>query len=344
MKGKKLISSIMAVAMTASAMSVIASAEAAPMGTYEVTGGYSAPEVNADVPDALQVFINPYKASISVDSATTTEGDKTFASGLVSPTYKVINNDTSLGLNVTATTLAGKASKGIEVAEAPIDEASTDKLVFAYLNTTKLAIGGKPTFLNTSYSAEDGSQLAFTTESTKKMNIMALDKSGGTAPTGYFRVEGQVSTNPETAWTVADTVALSLILDLAPSSGVERDCSLTNLVTKTSGSNLVVDSKGNPVDKTSFDVKVADFTLANATVTTKDAADLTNATPTTADAKVYVLVNGAVLNATALQPALNTGVISLAGAGTYTTKAGDTVQILVKIGDYSKTYTINIVA
>jgi len=338
MKGKKLISSIMAVAMTASAMSVMVSAN-----TYEVNASYSAPEVNAIVPSALEVFINPYHASITTKSTDTAlAGTSTFSAGLVSPNYKIDNNDTNFGLNVTATTLVGKASKGIEVSDTPIDEASTDKLAFAYLNTTKLVDNTTPVFMNTTYNEKDASQLAFTSESVKAMGILNLDKKGtGLVSTGYFRVEGQVSENPETPWGETDSIALSLILDLAPSSGVERDCSLTSIISAGTTDLLATDAT-----LTDFDVKVADLTATDMKIVVKDYEDKDG--DSKVDAKVYVLKNDTNLTTTALEPDDGDGSVGLGGNGeplkTWTPAAGDKIQFVVTINGYSKTYTINVIS
>ncbi len=337
MKTKKLLSAVMATAMAVSAMSVSVSAVEANK-SYTIDTAYTEFEINATIPATPVAFINPYKAAIKLDadgldltSTVEQSSDSTFTSGVVSPTYKIENADESFKLAVSATPVI-KAGTGISVSTKEIKSTATDKMVFAYLNTTTLVDGTNPIFRDTSYVGSS-SQAMFAEDAKKKENIMTIAEAPSDSATsvGYFRVEGDSTPSPEKAWTTADKVTLTLILDLIPTKGEAKDLTLTGKATiGATADNITIEA-----GKATYDVTLtAATTVATVKATLSDAdSDGTNA-----QTAVKMSINGGALVA---------GTVTTAGAVTFTgTTAidnGDVVELIIMGADKTtKTYTFNI--
>lgn len=340
---KKVISSVLAGAMAVSTLGVSAfaavpAAEALTSSSksYAIDAGMNAPEITASIPTELKAVINPYKAIVK----DTIYGDS-FASGVASPTYQIVNGMTDqLAVTVTPTITAG----AVAVSEKPIDQSkTTDKTVFAYLNTTTLVAGTTPLFKNTTYKADDKSQAVFKEEGEATANIMIINGSASTNKSGYFRVEGECTEKPEMAWTSKDKVKMSLVLDLAPSAGEAKDVSLTSLVTKTGGTELITAGGA-----TTFEVAKGDITPSAIKLTLKNAYP--NATTATnSDTKVFVAVNGVITNTTGATPTIATGTATytcVAGdfPTSYAASENDEIVIILMNNNYTASYTIKVTA
>ena len=332
---KKVISSIIASAVAVSTLGVSAFA-AVPAAakldsstkTYDISAGLNGAEITASIPTEIKAVINPYNAIIT-DSVY----GSSFASGVASPTYQIINGMADK-LAVTATPTI-TSSKTVEISETPLAENLVDKTVFAYLNTTTLEDTGAPIFRNTHYDENDSTQAVFKEEGEAKANIMIIGSTSDASQNGYFRVEGECTQKPEEAWNAKDTVKLGLVLDLAPSAGAVKDTSASALTV--TGPTLVE----------TFDTALTNYTAKIAAtpnsfggaITLKDA----DAFKTGGTGKVLVFFNGTAL---ATQPTVTTNAVTIASflpTGVTSYKVGDIVEIVVASGIYSTTYTITIV-
>lgn len=336
---KKILSSILAGVMTVSTLSISASATVlAPKKldssttTYTVDATLNNTEITASIPTAIKAVINPYKALI-----TETNYADSMASGIASPAYKIINGmDKKLAVTVTPTITS---SKTVELSETPLkQEGLTDKMVFAYLNTTTLESDDDvPLFRNTHYDASDKSQAIFKEEGEATANIMIIDETGGDVDTGYFRVEGDCTEKPEEKWTEKDTIKLSLVLDLAPSAGEVKETALSAL--SITGPTLV--EKFDPA-VTSYtateDGTNASFTI---TFTAKDAAAFKDGK---GDGKVFVFFNGKEAKASLTLANAGATDYNVFADGVTAYAPGDVVEIVMSNGIYSQTYKITIVA
>lgn len=309
---KKVISSVLAGAMALSTMGVVASAADGTGNTDEgnvaLTAKASLMEatINADLPQEIETFINPYGASVEVTAGTGIVDAIKYSDGLISPTYSITNQSEGQGIKVTATATI-KGSSTVTVNTKLLDDVklqkATEKQVFAFLNTTTDATADDaPIFASTKYVGNN-QQVVFTEDGSKVTGIMTIGKkpSAGADKTcmGYFYIGGQCTPNPETAWDSKDTVDVSLILDLSPTMGDPADLSL-------SGIELVAGTAYKE-----FDAAKTTYEIAASGSKTKASAIKVTATDTTA--KVYVKINGEFIGADVTAAV---GVNAVTGVGT----------------------------
>lgn len=344
---KKILSSILAGVMTVSTLSIAASADVSDLSeskqTYTVNAGMQQATITATVPTEINAFINPYKAIITDSTA----AGSSFASGIASPTYQIINGmEEKLAVTVTPSIAS---SKTVSISEKPLKANLTEKTVFAYLNTTTLEANNKALFRNTHYDANDKTQVIFKEEGVATANIMILDKSatkGTEGGKGYFRVEGDCTEKPEDAWTDSDTVSLSLILDLAPSAGEVKDASLAKLEVK-GGAAQNSAAAIKFAEPTAFDPAVTSYTIKADTTAANlkwlgISCELKDTTTPENEVNVYVFYNGKKLGTDPTVDAGNkVGLTQVNEDGDY--KVGDVIEIIVANGIYTQSYKITVV-
>jgi len=336
---KKFMSIAMAsvLAVSAMSMSVSASSGIESKNTFEIDASLNQPKVNATIPASVVAYINPYKASVSLTTGTGVAANVAFNSGIVSPTYSITNTDANMGLAVSATPVI-TPSETVTVATKPLKGNETEKVVFAYLNTTALeSADNVPLFLDTTYDKTKAHQVAFAEEAATKDNILVLAKKDSDGDVGYFRVEGDCSAKPEEAWTDSDTVKMNLVLDLVPSSGKEKDVTITGIKGATSDSQKIADATALAAGS-DFTCKATGSSTVDIIVTVTDKTEANLATPTI---KVYSSLNGAKPTAATAQSKKEEFKVNKP-SGDY--NVGDVLTIIVNNGIYSKSYTITFTA
>lgn len=304
--------------------------------TLESDAAYKEQPVDANLPGSFEAYINPFKASVGAASATTGIITAAFSAGVISPTYYVENKSTAAGLKVSITPTI-TASKTVSIATKPLKGKETEKLVFAFVNTTTAtSAASTPLFLDTEYLAKDN-QIVFQEEGVKKDDVFVLDKDGSTAaPTvGYFRVEGDSTAKPEEEWKDSDTVKMEIILNLVPSAGEEKNV----LADKISGGSLgsavsVYDKTTGKATATSIDMKATGSKAAISVVV----VDLAEAKLTGTTLKAYIQKQDGTWATGTL--AASTGTYAFA-AESADWVAGQSTTIVIENNGYSKSYTIN---
>lgn len=229
---KKFTSAVLAGAMAISALSVSAFAaedtqklQAAGEKTLKATAAFAPVTIDVTLPTSITAAINPYK--IDYDFA----GTKAGTSGVISPVYEIKNDTADYGVKVAAKVWATPAST-VTVAtvgrtkEAPVfkNDNTEDKTVFAYLNTT---VAEDKSFANTTYKADDPTQVLFTEdEPDNAVKLMDIGKGG---KSGYFQIQGDCVEEPAEKWDTKDTVELSIVFDINPfNEGGEGGTNYTN--------------------------------------------------------------------------------------------------------------------
>jgi len=315
-------------------------------------------KINANIPTDLETYINPYGAAVTASASTAVEAAVKYSDGVISPTYKITNNDTSAGLKVTATTLI-TGSSTVTIATKPLgdkaDKDGAEKTVFAFLNTTQDSATNKPVFASTTYDG-NSHQVAFTEEETKTAGIMTLGKTTNDK-TGWFYIGGECTTSPAEAWDSKDTISVSLVLDLSPSMGAAPDLTLASLTLDSTATT--------PVDiEKEFDgtKKVYEVAAKGSGVKCKSIKVTANWIGKTGDtaSNIYVKYNGTFLTTstqskTAIGVTATAGTVGTSAANVVVTPKKDSAELDYAVGDVlefivvdgatneSTTYTINFI-
>ena len=205
---KKIISGILAGALSLSAMGMNVFATAQPTShTYAVSALVEMPTLTVTLPANVEVAINPFgltkKYNESTVDAEKTNGIKT---QILSPTYE-ITNGSEVGVNVSIT-VTGTVKGDVKLAESGTFADSKKKDVFMYIK------GGADADTAGGAYAED-TDIAITTKEQTKilMDIAAKDTADKKA---YLKVNGALNTAAEDEWTEKDGVSLKLIIKVTP--------------------------------------------------------------------------------------------------------------------------------
>lgn len=326
---KKLASSLLASVMALSTLSMTAFADAGKTGenTIKVDTSFQAPTLSVTIPTAIGVAINPYHLELTVDKNDNTL--KTGTDGLASGEYEIENTDTTMGVVVKA--YAWGKGTGVELVApnaktgAQPTLSTTDKQAFAFLNTSKT----QGTYDDDTFNPDSDVQLAFSdSKQDAAKELQKLDVSEKC----FFKVQGDVTEEPEKDWATTDALTLNLIFDLkpynpaygsgedgpvvaAPKVKVSTDDSTFNGITLT-GTTFKVTS-----DLSDGSSDTADMTLcdeAGATIK-KTGTDVTVAVKTDADSILNINNAGKITVATTGTPGTYTATITLTD-----TASGDT--------------------
>jgi len=247
---KKLLSMIMAIAMVASlAATAFATGDTFTPGTGEypssenftdttktftstVKSKVKAPTIKVTIPTTNNVYLNPYKMSVTIDS--TTHSDEIVAL----PTVIKSASDCKLAFSAIVT---GKASTGVTLEKASVKKTATDGTVSDAKNTNSVymfvyfaaaadeatakaltvpaadATSGAPNFAATSTNPDINAIVVQTTAS-KSTKVLELEAAASdSAPTwGAFTVGGDIVAAPTTPWTDKHTVDVTVALSIAP--------------------------------------------------------------------------------------------------------------------------------
>lgn len=206
---KKIISGILAGALSLSAMGMTAFAEEAKptSQTYTVSALVEMPTLTITLPENVEVAINPFGLTKKYDESTVdaekTNGIKT---QILSPTYE-ITNGSEVGVNVSVT-VTGTVKGDVKLAASENFAESKKKDVFMYIK------GGAAAGDAAGAYAED-TDIAITTKEQTKilMDIAAKDTADKKA---YLKVNGALNTAAEDEWTEKDGVSLKLIIKVTP--------------------------------------------------------------------------------------------------------------------------------
>lgn len=199
---KKIVSAAMALAMTAS---LAIPAFAAASNTTEITGTTEAPIINVTIPATGAVTVNPYKMEVTVGS------DKVTDQIISAPVYVTNTSDVPLVFDVTIT---GKKAGNAIFSTTPIGtKVVTTNSVFMYAEfgaATANDGNGDPTWA-AAYDSKATNQVAISERATTKKAVVELAATdGSTANYLAFKLAGDASSQPTTAWTDADTVGATI--------------------------------------------------------------------------------------------------------------------------------------
>ena len=243
MKTKRIISLIMAAAMTLSVgASALASSEVtisgaeklATGGTVKVAGETTVGTVKVVVPTAGKLVVNPYALSYKVDD-TTTKRDQ-----VIYPAQYIASNSTA-ALDVTAT-VTGMVSGNAKLVAEPFDPVAEHadgvkaaNNLFLVLQTADCAAGATPTepswtTIDKDSDITQGDFVADTTGYTHAVvvstrgtptlvgKLAASTDTADDTKTTYvaFRLAGLAEKNPFTPWTASDKVTATIAFTFAP--------------------------------------------------------------------------------------------------------------------------------
>lgn len=199
---KKIVSAAMALAMTAS---LAVPAFAAASNTTEITGTTQAPTITVTVPATGAVTVNPYKMEVTVNSNQVTDQI------ISAPMYVENSSDVPLVFDVTVT---GKKEGNAIFSTTPIGtKVVTTNSVFMYAEfgaATAEDGTGDPTWA-AAYDSKATNQVAISERTTTKKAVVELDANASGAKNYLaFKLAGDASSQPTTAWTGADKVGASI--------------------------------------------------------------------------------------------------------------------------------------
>ncbi len=202
MSMKKIVSAAMALAMAAS---LTVPAFAAANNTTDITGTTQAPTIAVTVPATGAVTVNPYKMEVTVDSNQVTDQI------ISAPMYVTNTSDVPLVFDVTVT---GKKEGNAIFSTTPIGtKVVTTNSVFMYAEfgaATANDGSGDPTWA-AAYDSKATNQVAISERSTTRKAVVELAATdGSTANYLAFKLAGDASSQPTTAWSSADKVGATI--------------------------------------------------------------------------------------------------------------------------------------
>lgn len=202
MSMKKIVSAAMALAMAAS---LTVPAFAATDNTTDITGTTQAPTIAVTVPATGAVTVNPYKMEVTVNSNQVTDQI------ISAPMYVENSSDVPLVFDVTVT---GKKEGNAIFSTTPIGtKVVTTNSVFMYAEFGAATANdgtGDPTWA-AAYDSKATNQVAISERSTTKKAVVELAANASGAKNYVaFKLAGDASSQPTTAWTAADKVGATI--------------------------------------------------------------------------------------------------------------------------------------
>lgn len=202
MSMKKIVSAAMALAMAAS-LTIPAFATAS--NTTEIGGTTQAPTINVTVPATGTVTVNPYKMEVTVDS------DKITDQIISAPLYVTNTSDVPLVFDVTVT--GKKEGNAIFSTSSTAGKVVATNSVFLYAEFGAASANdgsGDPTWA-TAYDSKATNIVLISDKAVTKKAVAELAATDG-SDANYlaFKLSGDASSQPTTAWTSADKVGASI--------------------------------------------------------------------------------------------------------------------------------------
>ena len=191
-----------------------------PTQELEVTGELADAIIKITFPTEPTVIINPYGMDVNITEKVTSNAQ------VLSPSYG-LTNESNVDLAVTLTAV-GAVSGEATLAAAPDDigEDETDKKVFMYVEMAECTKpDGSDAVWAAEYSADADNQLAVADSAQDPaVEILKLPKAEYKAGALYkakyaaFKLGGNATTNPTSAWAESDTVAVTLTFSFKPTT------------------------------------------------------------------------------------------------------------------------------
>lgn len=164
------------------------------------------PDISVVVPATAEVFINPYKIPIAIESNES-------AAQIVS-TPACIENKSKVPISVTAT-VTGAVKEGSDMAltSTPTEGAGTRKRAFVYFEIQASRSANQATW-DSEYDIEKH-LIVRTTAKTMK-NIVTLDAADGVNRFGVFRLTGDCTVFPKGGWAETDGIDVEIAFTFTP--------------------------------------------------------------------------------------------------------------------------------
>lgn len=182
------------------------SAPAFASGNTRVDVQCNLPDISVVVPATAEIYINPYKLSISV------EADESTAQIISTPAC--IENKSEVPISVTATiTGAIKEGSDMTLTSTPTAGTGTRKRAFVYFEIQASSSAGQANW-DSEYDAEKH-LIVRTTAKTRK-NIVTLDAADGVNRFGAFHLTGDCATFPKGGWAETDGIDVEIVFTFTP--------------------------------------------------------------------------------------------------------------------------------
>ena len=222
---KKLLSLLMAIAMVASLASTAFAEDPPEVGsdgetvledstktaTSTVKSKIKAPTIKVTVPTTNYVYLNPYKMSVTVGSAT--------QNGTIVSIPGEIKSESDVKLDFSAV-VTGKAASGVTLEKAPVGTKTTNSVyMFVYFATAAdesgVAALAAPT--NPVFSGDGTNAIVVQTTASKSTKVLTLDAAPEDgAKYGGYVIGGDIVAAPATPWTAKHTVDVTIAFSIAP--------------------------------------------------------------------------------------------------------------------------------
>lgn len=229
MKLKKIMSTVLAGAMTLSMAVTAFAADTDLQQSTEVTGETKTPTISISVPATGKVILNPYK--MSVDVSADQDGSDLKTDQIISA-VSYIKNKTDVALNVSATA-TGKIESTSTVkpvfatATTQGAKAPTTKSVYMYLEVIDAGAGDDadataPTTAPTdsswkAYAAANTNQILIGAKAVTKTNMVTTNAvADGASNFIAYRLAGDAASAPTEAWASTDKVGVTIAFTFQP--------------------------------------------------------------------------------------------------------------------------------
>jgi len=226
---KKMLSMIMAIAMVASLAATAFATDFSVSDIQPTTSNMTdstktvnsvvkakvkAPTIKVTIPTQNNVYLNPYKMSVTIPGVTNPSTDEIVAL----PGRITSESDVKLDFSVVVT---GKAASGVTLEKASAVSKTTNSVyMYVYFKNTDSATAAvaapeTPVFTATDNAAID-SVLVQTTAS-KSTKVLTLNAATSSAPTyGAYLICGDIAKAPTAPWTDKHTVDVTIAFSIAP--------------------------------------------------------------------------------------------------------------------------------
>jgi hypothetical protein len=225
---KKLLSMMMALAMVASlALTAFASEEFTVTSTdptdanltdstktvnSTVKAKVKAPTIKVTIPTQNNVFLNPYKMSVTVGNAAKTD--------TIVAVPGRIKSESDVKLDFSAV-VTGKAASGVTLEKASAEAKKTNSVyMYVYFKNTAaadtaVAAPETPVFNATTDTAADS--ILVQTTASKSTKVLTLEAAAANSATyGAYLICGDIAKAPDSPWTDKHTVDVTIAFSIAP--------------------------------------------------------------------------------------------------------------------------------
>lgn len=202
---KKVLSLVLALAMVLTLAVPAFAGSSTPSNTTDITGTTKAPTITVTVPASAAVTVNPYKMEVTVGS------DKVSDQIIFATQYVENTSDVALVFDVTVT--GKKEGNAIFSTTSTAGKIVATNSVFLYAEfgaATADDGSGDPTWGN-AFDTKATNMVAISDKAVTKKAVAELAATdGSTANYLAFKLAGDASSQPTTAWTASDKVGATI--------------------------------------------------------------------------------------------------------------------------------------